>query len=121
MNWTQRIVNDSNERMGRWTKTLLGASALAFILVAGTATAYAHGGRTNSQGCHKDSKTGKTHCHGKKSTPSKYTPKATYLSDGTLYFPNCTAARKAGKSNIRRGQPGYGKHLDRDGDGIACE
>lgn len=27
----------------------------------------------------------------------------------------------AGRSNIRRGQPGYGKHLDRDGDGVACE
>lgn len=24
-------------------------------------------------------------------------------------------------SNLRRGQPGYGKHLDRDGDGVACE
>ena len=115
------MVYDTCERMGSWTKALLGATALAFILVAGTATAYAHGGRTNSQGCHKNSKTGKTHCHGKKSKPAKYVPNATYLSDGTLYYPNCTAARKAGKSNIRRGQPGYGKHLDRDGDGIACE
>ena len=101
--------------------TVLSVLLLAFLLLAGASTAYAHGGRTNAQGCHKDSKTGTSHCHGKKPKPSKYVPKPTYLSHGEVYYPNCTAARKAGKSNIRRGQPGYGKHLDRDGDGIACE
>ncbi len=37
------------------------------------------------------------------------------------YYANCTAARQAGAAPIRRGEPGYGSHLDRDGDGIACE
>ncbi|MFO1147822.1 MAG: excalibur calcium-binding domain-containing protein [Alsobacter sp.] len=37
------------------------------------------------------------------------------------YFPTCAAARAAGYSNIPRGAPGYAPHLDRDGDGIACE
>lgn len=36
-------------------------------------------------------------------------------------FPNCTAAASAGAFNIPAGAPGYGPHLDRDGDGIACE
>ncbi|MFD8243694.1 excalibur calcium-binding domain-containing protein [Nocardia sp. NPDC059691] len=27
----------------------------------------------------------------------------------------------AGKAPLRRGQPGYAPHLDRDNDGIACE
>ena len=36
-------------------------------------------------------------------------------------FRNCTEARAAGYSNIRRGAYGYGRHLDRDNDGIACE
>lgn len=36
-------------------------------------------------------------------------------------FANCTAVREAGKAPIRRGDPGYGPHLDRDGDGVACE
>lgn len=36
-------------------------------------------------------------------------------------FTNCTAAREAGAAPVRRGDPGYGLHLDRDGDGIACE
>ncbi|GIP21157.1 MULTISPECIES: excalibur calcium-binding domain-containing protein [Paenibacillus] len=39
----------------------------------------------------------------------------------TVYFKNCTAAKKAGYYNIKRGDPGYRKALDRDNDGIACE
>lgn len=31
------------------------------------------------------------------------------------------SARAAGAAPIRIGEPGYGPHLDRDGDGIACE
>jgi hypothetical protein len=37
------------------------------------------------------------------------------------YYKNCSEARAAGVTPIRRGQPGYGAHLDRDNDGIACE
>lgn len=36
-------------------------------------------------------------------------------------FRNCQQARAAGRAPIYAGQPGYGRHLDRDGDGIACE
>ena len=36
-------------------------------------------------------------------------------------FPNCAAARAAGAVPVRRGDPGYGGHLDGDGDGVACE
>ncbi|MET9853358.1 excalibur calcium-binding domain-containing protein [Streptomyces sp. NPDC006450] len=36
-------------------------------------------------------------------------------------YKNCTEAKAAGAAPIRRGQPGYGKHLDRDDDGIACD
>ncbi|WP_439330234.1 excalibur calcium-binding domain-containing protein [Glycomyces arizonensis] len=34
---------------------------------------------------------------------------------------HCDAARAAGAAQVRRGDPGYGSHLDRDGDGVACE
>ena len=34
---------------------------------------------------------------------------------------NCDDARAAGYHNMHRGAPGYSEHLDRDGDGIACE
>ena len=42
-------------------------------------------------------------------------------ADGGHTFRNCSEARAAGYSNIRRGTYGYGPHLDRDNDGIACE
>ncbi|MEI1420466.1 excalibur calcium-binding domain-containing protein [Bacillus cabrialesii] len=38
-----------------------------------------------------------------------------------VYYKNCTAARQAGVAPIHSGEPGYAKHLDRDGDGIACD
>ncbi|MBD3931998.1 excalibur calcium-binding domain-containing protein [Streptomyces chumphonensis] len=37
------------------------------------------------------------------------------------YYRNCDAARAAGAAPVYRGQPGYGGHLDRDGDGVGCE
>ncbi|WP_234321936.1 excalibur calcium-binding domain-containing protein [Streptomyces xanthophaeus] len=40
---------------------------------------------------------------------------------GSVSYKNCTAARAAGAAPVRRGDPGYGRHLDRDGDGVACE
>ncbi|MFB7609414.1 excalibur calcium-binding domain-containing protein [Streptomyces gardneri] len=40
---------------------------------------------------------------------------------GSVYYRNCTAVRAAGADPIRVGDPGYGRHLDRDGDGVACE
>ena len=38
-----------------------------------------------------------------------------------LTFQTCANARAAGYRNMHRGAPGYSEHLDRDGDGIACE
>ncbi len=38
-----------------------------------------------------------------------------------VYYKNCTAARAAGAAPIHVGEPGYARHLDRDGDGVACE
>ncbi|MGW8572891.1 excalibur calcium-binding domain-containing protein [Streptomyces niveus] len=40
---------------------------------------------------------------------------------GSTYYANCTAVRAAGADPIRSGDPGYGSHLDRDGDGVGCE
>jgi hypothetical protein len=38
-----------------------------------------------------------------------------------VFYENCTAVRAAGADPIRAGDPGYSRHLDRDGDGVACE
>lgn len=38
-----------------------------------------------------------------------------------VHYENCDEARAAGAAPLYRGDPGYGPHLDRDGDGVACE
>jgi endonuclease YncB( thermonuclease family) len=38
-----------------------------------------------------------------------------------VMYRNCAEARAAGAAPMYVGQPGYSAHLDRDGDGIACE
>lgn len=38
-----------------------------------------------------------------------------------VYYKNCTAVWDAIGGPISKGEPGYGKHLDRDGDGTGCE
>ncbi|MFF2778200.1 excalibur calcium-binding domain-containing protein [Streptomyces sp. NPDC058052] len=48
-------------------------------------------------------------------------PAETAEPEPEVYYANCTAVRAAGADPIRAGDPGYGSHLDRDGDGIACE
>ncbi|MGN7932771.1 excalibur calcium-binding domain-containing protein [Sphingopyxis sp. 22461] len=40
---------------------------------------------------------------------------------GSRSFRNCSHARAAGAAPVREGDPGYGSHLDRDGDGVGCE
>lgn len=38
-----------------------------------------------------------------------------------MSFKNCQEAKDAGVAPLRRGNPGYRKELDADGDGIACD
>jgi micrococcal nuclease len=42
-------------------------------------------------------------------------------SNTSVYYQNCTAARAAGAAPVYAGEPGYGSHLDRDGDGVGCD
>ncbi|MAW91078.1 MAG: calcium-binding protein [Altererythrobacter sp.] len=70
-----------------------------------------------ADGCHNDRKNGGRHCHRGADAGQQQVSRR----DGAVYYPNCDAARRAGVTPILRGQPGYGTHLDRDGDGKACE
>ncbi|MEK5070554.1 excalibur calcium-binding domain-containing protein [Sporosarcina sp. FSL K6-1508] len=45
----------------------------------------------------------------------------TSQQSANVYYKNCTAVRDAGADPVYRGDPGYAKHLDRDGDGVGCE
>jgi hypothetical protein len=93
---------------------IVGASALH------AAQCVAHPGGLNAEGCHNNRKTGDYHCH--RQPASAPAPRRERLAGAPeLYFPNCASARAAGVAPIRIGDPGYGRHLDRDGDGIACE
>ena len=42
-------------------------------------------------------------------------------SEVTGPYANCDAARADGADPVYEGDPGFGPHLDRDGDGIGCE
>ena len=75
----------------------------------------AHGGGLNAEGCHNNRKTGDYHCHRSPIDRQTVVP-----SSGGAYR-NCAAARAAGAAPVRRGEPGYGPHLDRDNDGVGCE
>lgn len=95
----------------------------AALLIIAPATVAAHPGGLNAEGCHTNRKTGDRHCHrarrggeGEGSAPRTLRGP----SSGGAYV-NCTAARAAGAAPVRRGDPGYGPHLDRDGDGVGCE
>jgi hypothetical protein len=43
------------------------------------------------------------------------------VASADVYYKNCAAARDAGAAPVHKGDPGYGPHLDRDGDGVGCE
>ncbi len=92
------------------------------LLLAAAATAAAHPGGLNAEGCHINRKTGDYHCHrgAPARTPASTTEGAAAVPTGRA-FRNCAEARAAGAAPVRAGEPGYGPHLDRDGDGIGCE
>jgi hypothetical protein len=90
-----------------------------FLLPFGLPAA-AHPGGLNSEGCHNNRKTGGYHCHrgSSASAPARSVQRAL---GSVISYRNCSHARAAGAAPVRAGDPGYGPHLDRDGDGVGCE
>ncbi|MGY0799185.1 excalibur calcium-binding domain-containing protein [Lysobacter sp. A286] len=99
---------------------------IALLLAPGVVVG--HSGGLNSEGCHTNRSTGDYHCHRGSSAqapaasrqdlaPARAAPAGS--TQGS--FRNCAAARAAGAAPVRRGDPGYGSHLDRDNDGVGCE
>ncbi len=80
------------------------------------AEASAHPGGLAADGCHNDRKNGGRHCHRGINTETSSSRRG-----HDVYYPNRAAARAAGAAPVRRGEPGYAPHLDRDNDGVACE
>lgn len=107
-----------------------GVGFATLLLLASGAVA-AHGGGLNAEGCHNDRKNGGYHCH---RAPAARAPAAASFAPaqaqrnnaapargGSAYYRNCSEARAAGAAPVKRGDPGYGSHLDRDNDGVGCE
>jgi len=91
------------------------------MLVIPIFSALAHGGGVDSSGCHHDRKRGGYHCHGGRRLSVMSSSVQPQSLSGGGSFRSCSAARAAGAAPVRRDDPGYGRHLDRDGDGIGCE
>ena len=103
-------------------RSLLIASLL--LLPVEVPVANAHPGGLAADGCHYDRKNGGRHCHrgsSAASPPRSSSRGQQRLSGEATYFANCAAARAAGAAPVRVGDPGYARHLDRDGDGVGCE
>lgn len=98
---------------------VFAASAFA---IGAPSLVLAHSGGLNADGCHNNRKTGQYHCHraSVSTRPVAARPQSVSRSVGGAYA-NCAAARAAGAAPVRRGEAGYGSHLDRDNDGVACE
>ena len=116
----------------------IGIAGCVVLLLAAEGS-WAHPGGLNKDGCHNDRKNGGYHCHRATTpTPPPYRPpndQSAQLAPSNAApsnqnsraayegraFANCSEARAAGAAPVRRGEPGYGPHLDRDNDGIGCE
>lgn len=92
-------------------------AVLALVMMSPAASA--HSGGLNSEGCHKNRKTGEYHCHRKAQKAAANLLKLPAL--GGRPFASCAAARAAGAAPVYRGDPGYSLKLDRDNDGVGCE
>lgn len=53
--------------------------------------------------------------------PQAPAPQQSAPQQSTFQYRNCDEARAAGAAPVLRGEYGYGRHLDRDNDGIGCE
>jgi len=106
-----------------------GVAFGAMLVLAGMPAVSAHSGGLDKSGCHHDRKNGGYHCHRGTDVavpraslaPASMGPAGQASSGGQRAFRNCDEARAAGAAPVSRGEPGYGPHLDRDGDGVGCE
>jgi len=111
---------------------------IIFILLVSPISVLSHSGRTNSEGCHTNRRTGEYHCHSKSTTNTKKDARNSVniqartraRSDSRKYicsfnFYNCSdfATHKEAQ-NVYEHCGGIDNDihkLDRDKDGLACE
>ncbi|MFN4154512.1 MAG: excalibur calcium-binding domain-containing protein [Paracoccaceae bacterium] len=103
--------------------TSVGRAIIAVLFTFCADAAFAHSGGLNASGCHNNRKTGDYHCHRAQQprVQSQRPNQPNNFIGGGRAFRNCAEARAAGAAPVYRGEAGYGRHLDRDNDGIGCE
>lgn len=99
----------------------IAAAIIAGPILVAAGAVWGHPGGLNQEGCHNDRKNGGYHCHRTLSGGGSAIRRQGAIGSGGGAFANCSAARAVGAAPVRVGDPGYGRHLDRDGDGVGCE
>lgn len=64
---------------------------------------------------------GSTNSSSSKAGNNRHQGQSQLKRESSVHYRTCADARRAGAAPLRRGDPGYSRHLDRDNDGIACE
>lgn len=106
----------------RFARKVATAALIVAPVLFAAGAAFGHPGGVNAEGCHNDRKNGGYHCHRAQSGSASPARRQSAMgSSGNGAFANCSAARAAGAAPVRAGDPGYGRHLDRDDDGVGCE
>ena len=122
LEWADRDAPASSGMKIEFALLLALHITIVLIALAGVvrpASAHAHPGGLAADGCHNDRSNGGRHCHRASQAERASLPQR--AADSSVYYRNCSAARAAGAAPVRRGDPGYAPHLDRDNDGIGCE
>lgn len=115
--------------MGRRGNSNLGTIAIVALVafVAGKLSADAPDGREQRSQAFFSPATSEYQPAAAYAEPEHYSTAQRFVSDepqsafGSQPFRNCSHARASGAAPVHAGDPGYGPHLDRDGDGIGCE
>lgn len=94
------------------------------LLIIMPLSTFAHGGRTNAEGCHTNHKTGEYHCHNGGTAKAVKTEARTVARTSARDY-NCAdfyTWEEAQETYERAGGPLIDPYdLDRDSDGVACE
>lgn len=102
---------------------------IAMAIALCTSVAFAHGGRTNSDGCHTNRKTGDYHCHGGASVaPPSNTQKEKAVDNESATGSGYTCGSKTKCAQMESCEEAMFylntcglSRLDRDKDGVPCE
>ncbi|MBC7374029.1 MAG: protein kinase [Frankiales bacterium] len=112
-NAESRVPSPRRRRRG------LVLSSVAGVLVLGGSAAVFAGQRDSAPGL-READSGPPPSAAP-AAPSSQAPPTVTKAPAEVTYSDCEAVRVAGKVPLRRGEPGYSRALDTNGDGIACE